>query len=152
MNVQHSWLDTVPDNVGQFVYASTAATYIPRSTDEWQCVYAFTDTHDMDVIGYCSYGPRDGQLLVVSKAHDFTVLTALVASACESMPSTTLPVVAFDEQTIGILRFLGFEVSQFARSDDGRGGNAGVESTGLHDAAHSVRGVLLAGDEEGEET
>lgn len=150
MNIQNSWLDTVPDNVSQFVFASPAATYIPRSSGEWQCHYAFTDTSDMEVTGFCVSGPADGYLLVISQALDFPVLTALVASAAAALPSTTLPVVALDEQTTGILRFLGFEVSQFARSTDDRDGNTGVEPTGLHASSHGVRGVLLAGDEEGE--
>lgn len=148
--MQSAWIEILPDNVASAVFSSPAGVLIPKSISDWRCHYSFTDASDMEVTGFCAAGPADGYLFVIADASDFQTLVAVVAATSVSLPSTTLPVVAVDETTTGVLRYLGIDVSHFSRSDDA-GNGTGSDEAGLHDAPRVVRSMPLAGNEEGEE-
>lgn len=146
MNIQHSLVENLPDCVGEYIAQTDEGKALPDQAGEWLCHWAYTDHSDMEVTGFCAVGTDNGSLWVVAEALDFPTLTACVAASSAGLTSSTLPLVT-SRHTLEVLDWLALHSKDHDGNDD-----SGTDDQRLHDAAHGVRSVLLAGDEEGEKT
>ena len=151
MNINSEWYDDMPDVVRSWIGSTASGVLVPRSTTHWRCHYAFSDSGDMEVIGFAAAGPKDGCINLVSEAVDSTVLTSLIAATFSSVPRSNLLVECLSNEAQNVLNFLGID-NRKKTTDDNSSRPERDDDQRLHADAEQVRSMPLAGDETGEDS
>jgi hypothetical protein len=150
MNCQTWMFDNAPQSVRDFVLSTVAGKAIPDDTDSWNLTYAYTDSSDMDVVGFCACGDIGDSFLLVAQGVDSTVVTAVVAAASWQLTRRPVPVIVTSQPVLDVLGFLGIDANLQPEFDNGMLRHERVDEERLHASPSVLCDLPLAGHEEGE--